>query len=745
MRRIAFFLLTFLWAGQALLPAQRLDEDLQNLAFLPMDSSRVAALNRISEALQGDYPDSAMTVAAQAMSLARKVNFSAGQTQARLNQGRALVGKGRYDDAAAALKICESEFAQLHDLSGLAACALADGQMALQQKAWNAALAASHKADSLMQLDSLLGHGPDLLRGNVFQELGNYDLAAGFYETAQRIANRNGASRGRAAAAEALGALMLLQGRNDSAMVQYRAAFEAWKAAGDRLGQMTAFTGMGTASARAGKPEGALDYLRDAITLAREDRAPQKQGLALIRLAEAEVKLGLPDSAQRRCYDALALLRNLPDPVPALDARIGIVQAALIRADYNRAQRHGDTAIAIADSFKLFRPLYTVNQLLSKAYQVLGDYRQALRHFQLAATAKDSLQRIKERNQSLAVQVRLTDEADFKGRQESQQTQAAAQQLAGDLQRTKIFLWLALGALIVSMIGGTLFMLRARASGRRIKQLLLKKDEELGESQQELSRVSARLHANDIDYDAVVAERTETLQEAVESLISENEGHQEFLQRGASDLLQPVGRLKELVRGAKGSGQVKDFVLSIDLIEAEAIYMERMLQKLLKVQEIKNGFRELQPVNIEELILDIRPQLKEIPGVKYPDVRFEDHLKRPVLVDGNLIRVILENLLENACLFRKDLGNDSPLIEVMLKKEDEDIFISIRDEGIGIPNEVRDKIFDLFFKGSAQSQGHGLGLYLVQRALREIGGRIAVESKEGVFTEFIVRFHEMEG
>jgi signal transduction histidine kinase len=745
MRRFAFLFLTILLGAITLLPAQRYDQDVENLATMPMDSARVQALNRISEALMRDYPDSAMLFAAQAMSLSRKTSFDKGQTQARLNQARAFVAQNKYDDAEAALKICKSEFAQRHDMAGLANCALTEGQMAMQRKAWNEALTATHEADSVLLVDSLLGPGPDLLRGRIFQELGSYEVANGYYQTSLRLANALGDPRYKAMAAEALGGIMLLQGRNDSAQVQFNTAFEAWKAAGDRIGQVAAFTGAGTASVRAGKPEGGLEYLQDAIALAREDHAVQRQGLALIRLAEAEVKLGLPDSAQRRCYDALLLLRNLPDPAPALDARIGIVQAALIRSDYARAQRHGDTAIAIADSFRLFRPLYTVNQLLSKAYQVQGDYRQAFYYSQLAYNAKDSLQRQKERNQALATQVKMADEVAYIEQQEGAQTRQVTQQLEQSLGSTRLWLGIVVGALLLSMGGVIVFMMRSRKRGKQVTELLARKEEELGESKQELSRVSARLQETDIDYDAIVAERTETLQEAVESLIAENEALQDFISHSANDLLGPMARLKGLVMLAKSSGQVKDFVQAIDLIDAVAIYTDKSLKKLLLVQSIKDGFRDIHPVNVEDLIIDIRPQLKEIPGVKYPDVRFEDRLKRPILVDGNLLRIILENLLENACLFRKDSAGDSPRIDVLLMKEDEDIYISVRDEGVGIPNAIKDKVYNLFFRGNERSKGHGLGLYLVQRALREIGGRIAVESKEGAFTEFVIRFHEAEG
>lgn len=725
-------------------PAQRLDDDLRLLATSAQDSQRVDALNRVSAALLRDYPDSSMRIAVQAMSLGRKLDYQRGQTRARLNEARAYIAQGKSKDADAALKVCESEFAQMHDLGGLAETALAAAQLHVRAKEWNLALAACHRADSLLASDSLMSAGPDLLRGRIFQDLGNQDLAHDYYREADRIARMGQDSREKALASEALGAALLLQARNDSAIIRFKSAFEFWKAAGDRNGQLVALTGLGTAHVRAGKPDAGIIYLRDAVQLAHDDEASQREGMALTRLAEAEVKLGQPDSAQRRCYDALALLRDLPDPAPALDARVGIVQAALIRSDYTRAQRHGDTAIFIADSLQLFRPLYTVHQLLSKAYEVQGDYRRALGHFQSAMAARDSLQRTKERNLSLAMEVKSADDAAYLGRAEGQRALAENAALGDSLRLTR---WLLVGVAAIALMAlvAALWMgMRLRARSRRVRELLQEKDEELGQSKQELSRVSARLEESNIDYDAVVSERTETLQEAVQSLIAENEAMQDFINRSSNDLLGPIARLKGLTMVAKASGQVKDFVHAIDLIEAVSIYTEKALRKVLVLQEIKHGFKQIEPVNVEELILDIRPTLKELPGVKYPDVRFEDHLKRPVLVDRNLIRVILENLLENACIFRKDVRNDSPRVDVLLMKEDEDIFISIRDEGIGIPADIRDKVFNLFFRGSERSKGQGVGLYLVARALREIGGRVQINSKEGQFTEFVIRFREME-
>jgi signal transduction histidine kinase len=740
LKGISLLLVLFCWTAPV--RSQRLDQDLKSLSVLPQDSIRALTLCRISEAMLRDYPDSAMTFAAQAMSLSRKLGFLQGQARARLLQARALTAKGSLDDAEAALEICQSEFGQVGDLKGLAECAIADAEVAMVRKAWNQALAHCHRADSLVAGDSLPWWAPDHTRGRVFQELGSLDQAGDYFSMAKGAASAAGDVRGRAMSSEALGNVLLAQGRNDSAMAMHREAFDAWKAAGDRNGQMVALAGEGTAAVRAGKPENGFQLLKKSFQIATEDRSAYRAGLALIRMAEAEIKIGQPDSALRRNAFALVLLRKRPDPAPALDARIGIVQSALIRGDFGLAMRHGDTAIAIADSFRLFKPLVNVHQLLSKAWQAQGDFRRALDHFQLAAVAKDSVQRQKERNQTLAMQVRMADDADFTQRQAAEKALAETTGMRNDLAQARLLMWICIGVTVLSVTLALFFVARSRNRGKKVARHLNEQREELGRSKQELARVSTRLEESNIDYDAVVAERTETLQDAVESLIADNEALEEFTYHSANDLLGPVARLKGLVMVAKGSGQIKDLVQALDLIEAVSVYMDKVLRKIVQIHELKHGFRDIQPVNMEDLILDIRPQLKEIPGVKFPDIRLEDHLKRPVMVDRKLMRVILENLLENACVFRKDPNSDSPKIDVLLQKEDEDILIRIKDEGIGIPNAIRDKIFDLFFRGSERSKGHGLGLYLVQRALREIGGRIAVESKQGMFTEFTVRFRE---
>ena len=62
----------------------------------------------------------------------------------------------------------------------------------------------------------------------------------------------------------------------------------------------------------------------------------------------------------------------------------------------------------------------------------------------------------------------------------------------------------------------------------------------------------------------------------------------------------------------------------------------------------------------------------------------------------------------------------------------------MEDNGLGIDSEYKSKIFLMFFRGSEISQGNGLGLYLVKKAIDKLGGKIEVDSEEGKFTSFSI-------
>ncbi|HEV2831975.1 MAG TPA: ATP-binding protein, partial [Hanamia sp.] len=80
-----------------------------------------------------------------------------------------------------------------------------------------------------------------------------------------------------------------------------------------------------------------------------------------------------------------------------------------------------------------------------------------------------------------------------------------------------------------------------------------------------------------------------------------------------------------------------------------------------------------------------------------------------------------------------------PTVSVTTKKVDARIFIDVKDNGNGIPQNVVDKIFQPFFTTKPTGEGTGLGLSLAYDILKAHGGTLKVETKEGEGSEFIVQ------
>ncbi len=108
-----------------------------------------------------------------------------------------------------------------------------------------------------------------------------------------------------------------------------------------------------------------------------------------------------------------------------------------------------------------------------------------------------------------------------------------------------------------------------------------------------------------------------------------------------------------------------------------------------------------------------------------------------IFYDEALFCQVWQNLISNAIKFTEDNGE----INIMLKKYDDEAVFTIRDNGIGMSEEVKGHIFDKFYQGdtSRAKEGNGLGLALVKKILDNSRCSIEVESKEREGATFTVR------
>lgn len=187
-------------------------------------------------------------------------------------------------------------------------------------------------------------------------------------------------------------------------------------------------------------------------------------------------------------------------------------------------------------------------------------------------------------------------------------------------------------------------------------------------------------------------------------------------------------------------------------IQGQARYMTDMLNDLMLISRARQGKLTFKPQPIDlpsfcqSVLEEIRPSTISSAGVQYQfhfDAAhdFEAATADAVFADPNMLRHILHNLLTNAIKYSPQGG----LISLTLRREQDDklgtaAVISISDQGMGIPEDDHDQLFDSFYRaGNVKNiQGHGLGLSIVRESVARHGGRVSFSSTVGVGTTFTV-------
>lgn len=179
----------------------------------------------------------------------------------------------------------------------------------------------------------------------------------------------------------------------------------------------------------------------------------------------------------------------------------------------------------------------------------------------------------------------------------------------------------------------------------------------------------------------------------------------------------------------------------IDIMESNSMRLIRLINNLIDSTKIDAGFVKFTPINADiiKFVEDVCDSVVDYVDFNKMNLIFDtDREEEIVLFDPDIIERILLNLLSNAVKFNKVGGT----IYVNLYTKDDEIRITVRDEGIGIPKEKLSSIFKRFeqiqTKNKIEKQGSGIGLYLVKSLVTLHGGNIKVESKVNEGSKFIV-------
>ncbi len=194
--------------------------------------------------------------------------------------------------------------------------------------------------------------------------------------------------------------------------------------------------------------------------------------------------------------------------------------------------------------------------------------------------------------------------------------------------------------------------------------------------------------------------------------------------------LQLIERKLKKLQGSKESSALSE---SIRICQGEVTRLDGIIRNFLEA--IRPRPPDLAEVNLPEVIEDVlKFQAKELEdrGLK---VEGELPATTPVIMaDTNQLKQVFFNLIKNAMEAMQPGGQ----LGIRIRADEQSVFVRISDTGSGIRAEDLTKLFSPYH--TTKAGGHGLGLMIVQRIMRDHGGHIGIESKEGTGTVVTLQF-----
>jgi K+-sensing histidine kinase KdpD len=214
----------------------------------------------------------------------------------------------------------------------------------------------------------------------------------------------------------------------------------------------------------------------------------------------------------------------------------------------------------------------------------------------------------------------------------------------------------------------------------------------------------------------------------------------EFLANVSHELRTPLAVIKGSANSLLQTDVIfdeqtrREFLVSID---KDADTLTHLVDDLLTMSRLEANALEVnrKPRTVVEIFDSVKDRLENLTVKHHLRINIPDSIP-PVVVDDIRIGEVLTNLVENAVKF----SDENTKITIDAHHAGNEVIISVKDEGIGIPPELHEKVFERFFQGNGHKTGRrkgtGLGLAICRGIVEAHGGKIRVASQNGRGAKF---------
>ncbi|MBQ3085200.1 MAG: HAMP domain-containing protein [Clostridia bacterium] len=304
---------------------------------------------------------------------------------------------------------------------------------------------------------------------------------------------------------------------------------------------------------------------------------------------------------------------------------------------------------------------------------------------------------------------------------------------------------LTLMYVLIIGVGAFIILLTALMGSYFIKSIVLPVGY-VNETAQEIAKGNMTARVKEYDTGDEIGQLCQTINTMAEDLSKTERLKNEFISSISHELRTPLTAIRGWTETMLATGETMDDTTrrGVEIIYSESERLSKMVEELLDMSRLQNGSMKLAVeqcdllAEFEETVFMMSERAKsEQVLIEY--VPEEDSI--PGLVDKDRIKQVFFNVIDNAIKHSHPGGR----IEIAARIKDKQALFIVQDFGEGISAEDLPHIKDMFYKGSSQKRGSGIGLGVSDEIMRLHGGSLEIESELNVGTVVTIAYPVGEG
>lgn len=601
------------------------------------------------------------------------------------------------------------------------------------------------------------------IKGQMYRRIGQLDSSIAILDEAYYIAKRNRYLYDYKRILNALAAAYILKADYDKALEFNFQSLLVREEEGDKAEVSIALNNIGLVYFKLKNYEQAIKYYLRSLEYKRSSGDNVDLDMLLINLGLCYNQIAEFSDAQKYILEAFNTCGTACSDAILVQGKFGLGVSYFMQKEYEQSeinfQQSYKLALAIKDTrFEIENLVY-----LGELNSAQGNYVEAKQYFIEAETkAKPAgyaqllvdtylhfsnlLNKIKDYEQAAVYQKKYIELKDSLFNEELVKNIArvqtsyeereniatiASNELVIEQQRN-----LSIAIAVIALLTG-LLVLVLQFGNRNIKRVNAK----LSEAKEVIQEKNEELANKNKELDIQVEKKTADLARANSSLKQVNDELDNFIYKTSHDIRGPLASLKGMCNVALMDVQDPVALDYLRKLDATAERLNTILTRLVIINQINNSKLTIEHINFESIVSDVLllERKKGVPQelLIIPQIDADATIES----DKELVRIVLENLIDNAIKFYNDSDRVKSFVKIHINSMPKGgVIVRVIDNGIGISESSPGKLFQMFSRASERSETGGIGLYITKTATEKIGGKVGLLTTPEGYTEFYVIF-----